>query len=518
MEERKTASAEVLRELARYDISVADFIGKREAEFAEADFRDIVGRYDMKLNDILEACRNLKEKKADAQQLADWLELLTHTMSENFGLNKLDIHAAKNYIPENDRALLACIFSLLESLEIQTEDDKIPEYDNVADAVNDYIYREDHPDDFTHITNWQIDDYLRTYAQAEDQIRVPHEETPRFLKMVNVGCSREIFFALYLKAYGCYGGDDIFPCDWKESEKCLKKLFEKTADPHYANTLGFLYYYGRVSDGKPEYNKAFQYFVIGALHNIYESCYMVADMMNTGTGTIKSEETAENIITRVYPGSKLKFMTGNMDSSFADIAYRMGCIEEKRALLANESKAFFEESAYSYFIQAEYAINTKMEKLVQFGDQSTKDKIEKEIARVKKEIPDSYFNSMIRDDYLNRFMEFMEGYNAYITFRRIGTDEMELKMKIRSKSTPMPQRKLLVIPEFQIAALTDTFICKLKNIEYLNCIYASGEEFKIDEVSEESDGSWKYFCKNKLEAEFKIRKCEIYKDDFLKAK
>ncbi len=60
------------------------------------------------------------------------------------------------------------------------------------------------------------------------------------------------------KAYAYYGGNDVVPCNWKESEEALLRLYNLTDDGYAANSLGYIYYSDRL--GAPDYDKAFYFF------------------------------------------------------------------------------------------------------------------------------------------------------------------------------------------------------------------------------------------------------------------
>lgn len=112
--------------------------------------------------------------------------------------------------------------------------------------------------------------------------------------------------ALEAFGYACYGGDNpVFECDWVKARDCFLKLCSlDTADDldkcYFANTLGYIFYYGRCNDGVPENEKALKYFTVGANGGIYESMYKLADMYINGYGTDKNKRAAEYLISSVY--------------------------------------------------------------------------------------------------------------------------------------------------------------------------------------------------------------------------
>ena len=77
--------------------------------------------------------------------------------------------------------------------------------------------------------------------------------------------------------YGCYGGDRAFACDWERSRDCISRLFEiedgMPKKAFLANTLGYIYYYGRCNGGIPEYETAYKYFSFAAFNGVYSKYF-----------------------------------------------------------------------------------------------------------------------------------------------------------------------------------------------------------------------------------------------------
>ena len=71
----KQATPEQLKRLARYEDSPADFIGLSANDFERSNFEGIKGFYLVTLEDIKEACKNLKEKEVSTFHLTDWIRI-----------------------------------------------------------------------------------------------------------------------------------------------------------------------------------------------------------------------------------------------------------------------------------------------------------------------------------------------------------------------------------------------------------------------------------------------------------
>lgn len=101
-----------------------------------------------------------------------------------------------------------------------------------------------------------------------------------------------------VKGYACYGGNAAFPENWDTARACMQKLLELDPGNAFpANTLGYIYYYGRCTGGIPQYEEAFRYFSIGAFAQIFESKYKAADMLLNGYGVPKNYEAARRLYT-----------------------------------------------------------------------------------------------------------------------------------------------------------------------------------------------------------------------------
>lgn len=193
-------------------------------------------------------------------------------------------------------------------------------------------------------------------------------------------------YGLNAVGYGCYGGNRAFDCDWIRSRDCIARLFEIEDEmpkkAFLANTLGYIYYYGRCNDGNPEYELAYKYFSFAAFNEVYEAQYKIADMFKNGYGVAKSPETAKNIIGRLYNENIKYIRDGEFNCKFADIALRMGgmCAESD-----DNDGNDYEEALY-YYTQAEFAIRMRMLEANYYGDSKVSDAISTALATVKEKL------------------------------------------------------------------------------------------------------------------------------------
>ncbi|MBP0985422.1 MAG: sel1 repeat family protein [Oscillospiraceae bacterium] len=86
-----------------------------------------------------------------------------------------------------------------------------------------------------------------------------------------------------------YGGNRGFEQSFDEAVTYYKMAAAKGNRPAQEN-LGYCYYYGR--DGKPDYEKAFHYFALGAFDGHLVSLYNIGDMYLNGLYVPKNEKEA----------------------------------------------------------------------------------------------------------------------------------------------------------------------------------------------------------------------------------
>lgn len=225
-----------------------------------------------------------------------------------------------------------------------------------------------------------LEEYADDYSELEQQGKLDE-----FRALVEEGVAKEWEVALHIKGYACYGGNSLYECDWKESERLIKRLAKLTEDPYCYNTLGYIYYYGRCNDGVPEYDKAFQCFTIGHACGLFESTYKLADMFQGGKGTVVNNKAAVNLIVGIYEENLEIFCRGVSDCKFADVALRMGGLFEKGIGIEEDPAV-----AYEFYKKAQYAIDKRMASSDRYGDSKVQKHIEEAIERVKPLLPDDY--------------------------------------------------------------------------------------------------------------------------------
>lgn len=108
--------------------------------------------------------------------------------------------------------------------------------------------------------------YVESMLKSDSFLEeLPDYEKERIRKHLEVLCSHNNINALMKKGYLCYGGSPLYECDWDETVRCYEKVLESGYNSGVANSLGYIYYYGRTNNGVPDYDKAYRYFSSAAL-------------------------------------------------------------------------------------------------------------------------------------------------------------------------------------------------------------------------------------------------------------
>ena len=186
--------------------------------------------------------------------------------------------------------------------------------------------------------------------------------------------------AIQRRGYCYYCGTKIYPNDWIKARDAFIEYYQMTGDASAANTLGYIYYYGRCNGGVPEYEQAFKYFSIGHAYSYFESTYKLADMLAHGYGVVKDGESANHLYYGVYKQNLKRFIRGDFECKFADAALRMGNVFRDGIGAAVDM-----ETAYFYYLQADYAIRKRTENANQYGDTVVFNGIRKALEETRKE-------------------------------------------------------------------------------------------------------------------------------------
>lgn len=374
-------SASDLRKFSRFEMRYEEL--KQGRPFADLDIPET---YQIVPEDLKEAVLNFHKYDLSEEEFAD--EYFWKLWDEIY--NGVEIETALNG-PDGDSVEVSSapnrytVFSnaweiFLQKFEFGTEDVSL---DDVITEVQTWEDNKDKPLSERVFTRTQKKDFLDFWN--DDRLASADGETIAvYRKILDGFCEENDTEALKTKAYACYGnGNAAYGQDWHASLACLLKLMELDPDPQTANTLGYMYYYGRCTDGVPEYDKAFYYYSIGAAGWYYESRYKLSDMFLHGYGVAKNPKAAAALIWELYGDQIKKIRDGQFGCNFADVALRAGNIH-KDGIDCNPNP----DAAFYYYLQARYAIKMRMLSEDNYGDQKVAAGIEQAIAEV---LPETHF-------------------------------------------------------------------------------------------------------------------------------
>ncbi len=282
--------------------------------------------------------------------------------------------------------------------------DEVKEKDILNLAYNDleeirWSIQEDNPvemlpEDFKHLRDcleiwvnskgkeYPSDLVIRIAGQFDsDSIDKQSEKTQQlFKKCLDALCDKKDPKAIQRRGYCYYCGTKIYPNDWIKARDAFLEYYQLTGDASAANTLGYIFYYGRCNGGVPEYEEAFKYFSIGHAYTYFESTYKLADMFAHGYGVVKDGETANHLYWSVYKQNIKRFIRGDYECKFADAALRMGnCFRDEIGAQKNL------ETAYYYYLQADFAIRKRTQVADHYGDTVVFNGVQKALEEVRKE-------------------------------------------------------------------------------------------------------------------------------------
>ena len=217
-----------------------------------------------------------------------------------------------------------------------------------------------------------------------DDIDKQSEKTQQlFKKCLDALCDKKVPKAIQRRGYCYYCGTKIYPNDWVKARDAFLEYYQLTGDASAANTLGYIYYYGRCNGGVPEYEEAFKYFSIGHAYTYFESTYKLADMFAHGYGVVKDGETANHLYWSVYTQNLKRFIREDYECKFADAALRMGnCFRDEIGARKDL------ETAYYYYLQADLAIRKRTQVANHYGDTVVFTGVQKALEGVRKEYTD----------------------------------------------------------------------------------------------------------------------------------
>ncbi len=357
-----------LKAAVRYECNMSDLMVAADED--EDIF--VLGGYEITLEDIQTALQNRKTWGIDLKTFKDewYLEMLVLLEDNTIGFPEWLNHGDWDGIP-NHSSVICTVADRLFGNDFFTG--KYMELDedlleNVENEIQKFLENRAKLPQKREYTVWQKKAFFQRWCE-EDALRDADDlYVGLFKRIVEELCDAGDADALEWMSYAYYG-NGMYPYsqNWEKSMEYLLRWLEAEPSGQCANTLGYMYYYGRVSDGVPDYEKAFKYFSIGAAAGYYESVYKMSDMFFHGYGVPKSEKIAEDLLWRIYPKHIKLLVDGCFDNRFPDIAYRLGNIWRSQGSY---------DAAVDMYLQAQYGIRKRIETIDQYGDRSVAKRID----------------------------------------------------------------------------------------------------------------------------------------------
>ena len=484
--------------------------------------------YKLTASDIAKALKNINKSQNPLALFKEWFWLIENVLYENLRIDERYSEDIFSDAPENEDELFSTVFYLVEKmywrleerfsvradtqrLIVNFEGESFDEYSIFGDSVETAAYKAVSEDVISRVrvyeynkglprSKWsycpsQMRHVISLYEDENDLKEAPEDvrELYRYFvdELYKIGDSQ----AMKILAWGHYEGDIIYNQDFSLAEKYLSELWNKTGDPFAANSLGYIYYYGRCNDGEPEYEKAFKYFSFGALAGVDESIYKAGDMLVHGLGTAKNVELGLNMIVDGYRDSLLRFCDGEYDNKFADYAIRMG-----NACRENLVYGMGIRDAYKFYLEAQFAIKKRMEIADYFGDKSVAKKIESGLKQIRRIYKPDMDKCILKADfpiYMSHIFEDHFPVAVCITKKK-GKFYLEVG---RTSAVKGEESKILVTyPELSFVALTSKLVFSLEGVGVIKYPQDSGI-FLVDGFSKnEATSALEFYAAGELAA------------------
>lgn len=378
--------------------------------------------------DIAQAIKNINENDDKLELFKEWFWLIINVFYDNLHIEERFKEEYFSDAPANEDELFSTVYDLTDKLywrleerfSLREESEKyivkfkdeinwgrrrevgneleISAYDTVCEdiisRVETFEKNKNLPEGEHIYSLSEKRHIINQYETDEDLRKLTPEERRQYKEFVTDLYHAGDTQAIKILAWGHYEGDSVFEQNWYLAERFLKELLQKTGDPFAANSLGYIYYYGRTGYGVPDYERAFSNFMFGALSGIDESIYKCGDMLIAGLGTTKNIDMGMNLIVEGYRDALERFCEGEYDCKFADFALRMGNI--CRDGLVYEMGI---RDAYKFYLEAQYAIKKRRKLYYFYGDGAVEKRIENEIYRIQQEYELDLERDTLRVDY-----------------------------------------------------------------------------------------------------------------------
>ena len=392
----KKVTVAQLRALARNEKTCYEIA--KENNFQEGDPVRFTRTYTVTLDDIHQTVENSRRRRNSWKSFIEWAIALDR-MPIADGLELP--YDTSPLLPRSDYDYLVCIINSIRIFTIKSIsehwDFEAQKWDTVKmrRSVKEFFKALDSYFESYEVNmdknpwEWYVappigEKYLIQMDERMYDDSVSDRDCSTFRHFADTLAAQNNIVALRSIAYLSYSGSKAYPQNWKKSRSLLEKLFKLTMEPDYANSLGYIYYYGRCNGGDPEYEKAFPYFHYAAGQGLIEADYKLADMYLNGYGILKNIPAAEKIISNSFSELLNRFRQGEYDGKFADIALRKGRLMEYMAGEQPSEKEYFYTMAHKYYLMAQLAIKARRTLASNYGDSTVEKNIQEALSNIHK--------------------------------------------------------------------------------------------------------------------------------------
>ena len=467
MTKENRCTKEIIRQFLRGEMDLDTFTGYIPMNYL-IRYPDAVS---VTFEDVLAALKNMRSKgwtMADVQSewygmildMADYIGLARAAGLEKITMDEQDLQTAFSRLPFSREEVFLLVLAIIQTsvLSLDPNQEYRDDLQECIEMMENTLYNEERS-----VHDWKLStvQQMRFITDCFEKERIDLLDTQQkelFKRCTDECADAGVYDAMRIKAFCCYGGNTVYPCDWGLAADYFRILVDEVEDPMAANALGYIYYYGRLNDGEPDYESAYRYFSLGAFCGVYESMYKVADLLEKGNGIPKNGMAAMNQVRNVYIQTKTAFINGIYSIAFADAALRYGNYYRSGTGVGRDPYL-----ALSYYLDARTAIMYRMRYDQSYGDESVYRKIMDAVSAMEKELGTDVRHPESREKepiLINRMLS--GGYPLKLSVRRISKTDMKLVFSRGDDGENM----LLTVESMLYSRLAESFEMTAENVRY----------------------------------------------------
>ncbi|MGN0916506.1 MAG: hypothetical protein ACI4NE_09185 [Succinivibrio sp.] len=276
----------------------------------------------------------------------------------------------------------------------------------LRDILENIIYNQDKPLLQKKMDNWHkkafIDEIIDK-DERNEKIKLTVNEKKMFLDCLKEGVELGDDVAIhYLGKNSALKNHPLISFDPKTVQKCYDRLIDDPDNTYidkHALEYGKFYYTGVLTNGIPEFSKAYILLTLAAHSGNPEAQLLLSELFLTGNCAIKSYEVAENLLESAVSKSFDQFLNYSFDNVFPEAVYRKTelSLEEKNFLVSEELLAQY-ESNFNNLLLANLAADLRQTQTSSDKNRNGETSLIKNkiISKIKEILPKTVFSQMKR--------------------------------------------------------------------------------------------------------------------------